>query len=296
MQLKTSSIPHRSERSVKKWKTLKSHKQMTSLQYMIHHKLLSLIQIIHRTMKNFSEKWKRIREQLPWNSSQKQQTNEKNSEEMNEQKLMSLMENFSGQRFQWIKTDRPELIGKVVKCRDVMPNQFGGFDVIFDDGSRVDSTKINSNLMMIHGEMQPLTKEEVISIHGGVRKPVQQPTVQVTQANPQSGPIPIPDQYRVTQPAVQTVAPQANMFGMFNSDEATLQIKVKVKLPDRKLLKLMYENAEDKDKFLSDLAEYMQSMINKQVVKESMQEMLDPTQTKKKESKPAPGISVREIQ
>jgi len=87
-------------------------------------------------------------------------TLKKTTKEMDENKLISLMENFTGQKFQWIKTDRPELLGKVVKCRTIEPRG-DRFLVLFDDGSSIDSTKLNNNLFMIHGDMQPLSKAEV---------------------------------------------------------------------------------------------------------------------------------------
>lgn len=213
-----------------------------------------------------------------------------------ENKLISLKENFTGQKFQWIKTDRPELLGKVVKCRDIYPNRLGGFDVVFDDGSKVDSTKLNANLMMIHGDAQPLTKSEVEAIQGPRPKlnqtssaQVQQPTVQPNQQPVY--PAPVQPQAQPTQ-----VANKPNMFTMFNSEESQISLSLKVRLPDKKLLKMMYASAEDKDKFLTELSEYLQSVINKQVIADSMKETLDPTPVKKKEAAPAsPQITVREV-
>ena len=81
-----------------------------------------------------------------------------------ENKLISLMENFSGSKFQWIKTDRPELLGKVVTCRNIEPRG-NKFFAVFDDGSSVDTANLNRSLLMIHGDMQPLSKAEVESIY-----------------------------------------------------------------------------------------------------------------------------------
>lgn len=202
-----------------------------------------------------------------------------------ENKLISLKENFTGQKFQWVKTDRPELLGKVVKCRDIHPNRMGGFDVIFDDGSKVDSARLNSNLMMIHGEVQPLTRAEVEQISGPLIK-AKSPQTQ-TQPQPQV-------QVQTQQPTPSVNRP--NMFAMFNSEETQMVLSLKVKLPDKKLLKMMYTSAEDKEKFLSELSEYLHSVINKQVIADSMKESLDPAPVKKKEAKPVqPQIEVREI-
>ena len=45
---------------------------------------------------------------------------QKNKKDMlTEEELISYQQNFAGQTFQWIKTDRPELKGKLVKVRDI---------------------------------------------------------------------------------------------------------------------------------------------------------------------------------
>jgi hypothetical protein len=211
-----------------------------------------------------------------------------------EQKLISLKQNFTSQQFQWIKTDRPELIGKLVKCRDVQPTPDGRFMVFFDDGSKIDSTKLNSNLLMIMGETQPLSRVEIDSIYpqSKVRSTITQtPTV------PISGPISIPpdlappvkaDPPTPVTPPVQ----KSNMFVMFNSEPTEISIDLDVKLPEKKLLKMMYSGAEDKDKFVSELADYLLEMINKKAVTDSINKMLV-VQPKKK---PEVGVRLTQVQ
>ncbi len=209
----------------------------------------------------------------------------KNTIKMNTEKLFSLKENFTGQKFQWIKPDRPELL---------------------DDGSRIDTNKLTRNLLMIHGDMQPLTKAEVESIYGSSRQANRIATNASSspkpQASPGQGPIDIPSELRVDEPmrptqptshAQPTSANSVNMFEMFNSDESEISLKVNVKLPDKKLLKMMYSQAEDKTKFLSELSEYLHKMINKQVIAESMKMQLDPLPQVKKEKEPI--IKVQEV-
>jgi hypothetical protein len=208
---------------------------------------------------------------------------------MNTEKLISLKENFTGQRFQWIKTDRPELLGKVVKCRDVNPMSDGRFIVVFDDGSKIDSTRLNSDLLMIHGDMQPLSKGEVEAIY----KPKLNHAV--PPAKPANASVPLEPAQAAPRPPFQPAQPapqKTNMFSMFNSEESQLTLTLNVRIPDRKLLKLMYSNAEDKDKFLSELAEHLHTMINKQVVKDSVESILAPAASKKE---PKPTIQLREV-
>jgi hypothetical protein len=238
-------------------------------------------------MMSLLKKLRGIGEQLLSKSSAK-----KEAIMFDENKLISLKQNFTNQQFQWIKTDRPELVAKVVKCRDVQPTPDGRFTVFFDDGSKVDSTKLNSNLLMIHGEVQPLTRAEVEAIYP-TAKPKTPPLAAIPQASPKEREQPVP-----TQPHVEPVVPQArveskpNMFVMFNSEPTNISIDLDVRLPDKKLLKMMYSGAEDKDKFVSELADYLLTQINKAAVVESINKMLVVPPKKK----PAPGVSLTQVQ
>ena len=238
-------------------------------------------------MMSLLKKLRGIGEQLLSKSSAKKQ-----AIMFDENKLISLKQNFTNQQFQWIKTDRPELVAKVVKCRDVQPTPDGRFTVFFDDGSKVDSTKLNSNLLMIHGEVQPLTRAEVEAIYP-TAKPKTPPLAAIPQSPPKEREQPIP-----AQSHVETVVPQArveskpNMFVMFNSEPTSISIDLEVRLPDKKLLKMMYSGAEDKDKFVSELADYLLTQINKEAVVESINKMLVVPPKKK----PAPGVSLTQVQ
>lgn len=212
---------------------------------------------------------------------------------ISEQQLISYKQNFTGQQFQWVKTDRPELIGKLVKCRDVDPR---GNQVIavFDDGSEVDVREINNKLLMIHGDLKPLSKEEVQSIYS--------PKTAAKQPAPFKDPNEQPSSSQASTKATPQQAPkvekiEVNPFEMFNSDETDLSIKIKIKLPDKKLLKMMYNNAEDKDSFLDQLSKYVLSMINNNVINESLGSMLDSSKNSKDNvaKKPSGEVKLTEI-
>lgn len=202
-----------------------------------------------------------------------------------EDQLISYKQNFTGQRFQWIKTDRPELVGKIVKCRDVQPSGRSAL-AIFEDGSQIDVKLLNKNLMMITGDMQPLSMDEARSI-GGSRVTPEAKMPPTTGA----GPIEIPDelkqfqtqnQPKPTRPVEQQAhkqetprpsEPVKNPFEMFNSEETEIILKMNVKVPDKKLLKMMYSNAEDKEEFINQLAAYIYSLINNNTVVDSLESM-----------------------
>jgi hypothetical protein len=217
----------------------------------------------------------------------------KNKNDMlSEEQLINYQQNFSGQSFQWIKTDRPELMGKVVKVRDI---DIRG-TVVFDDGSKVLARDLNQKLMMITGDMQPLSKAEVSSI-SAPHVPEARPASKLAngEISPASSPIiPKPNTQSNTN---QPNTPAVNPFSMFNSDEIEIALKLKIKMPDKKLLKLMYSNAEDKEAFLDQLSKYVNSEINNTVVLDSVKAMLDPKSTTKKAnvSKPAAEVQLTEI-
>jgi hypothetical protein len=188
-----------------------------------------------------------------------------------ENKLISLMENFVGQQFQWIKTDRVELLGKIVKCKEVIPGNNGTFKILFNDNSTIDSSLLNSNLMMITQDSQPLSNVEIDHINS-INKP------RVDQARPRPQ-IQQNDTFSQSQPLPQS-QPTQNMFSAFNSEESDLQITIRVKLPDKKLLKLMYANAENKEKFLSELSQYLLVNINNKVLADSVLAILSPPKIK----------------
>lgn len=206
-----------------------------------------------------------------------------------ENKLISLMENFSGAKFQWIKTNRPELLGKVVTCRNIEPRG-DRFFALFDDGSSVDTSQLNTSLLMIHGDMQPLSKLEVEAISGPRRPPVQ-PRVNPTQsiASDNSS-----EQYADNQPRhFQPVQPQTNMFEMFNSEERKIDLQVTMNLPEQDFLKMMYSNAKDKEKFLNELSDYVFRAINKTVIQSAISDMVVPPKTQR--SKSGPTVNITEI-
>jgi hypothetical protein len=204
-----------------------------------------------------------------------------------EDQLISYQQNFSGQEFQWIKTDRPELMGKLVKVRDIRPSGRSAV-AIFDDGSQVDVTEINNKLMMIHGDMQPLSRAEVNSI-SAPRKPEAIPPTKLANGETTApiSPKAVSTSPNIEKPVMSSPEPPvANPFAMFNSDETEITLKLNIKIPDKKLLKMMYSNAEDKELFIDQLSKYVNSLINNKVVNESMVRILDYKKTTSPKPKP----------
>ena len=192
---------------------------------------------------------------------------------MNLDRLIGLKENFTGQTFQWIKTNDPSLRGKIVKCKDII-QKGNKFIAHFNDGSQINTNLLNRNLMMIGEGMQTLSKGEIESINGPIGAPLEiPPELKEPSISPGIGKV------AQTVPLIAPpIAPSSSndMFSMFNADDTDLPLNVRVKLPNKKLLKLMYENADDKKKFLMDLSQYVYSKINKNIVNDSLQKMMAP--------------------
>lgn len=206
--------------------------------------------------------------------------------QFDENKLISLMENFSGAKFQWIKTNRPELLGKVVTCRTIEPRG-NSFFAVFNDGSSVDTTQLNTSLLMLHGDMQPLSKEEVDSI-AGPRRPAQaQQSSRITSQDQTA--------YRKPEPATTAQPRATNMFEMFNSEEGQIDLKLTLRLPDQTFLKMMYANAKDKDNFLGELSDYVFAAITKTIVKDSIESMVIPENQAVSRTKPTFTVNITEI-
>ena len=82
---------------------------------------------------------------------------------------------------------------------------------------------------------------------------------------------------------------------MFNSDETDFLFKLKIKLPDRKLLKMMYNNAEDKKVFLSQLSEYVHETLTLNTIEDSLKSMLEPKQKVQKTSRKEESIKLIQV-
>lgn len=217
-----------------------------------------------------------------------------NDDMISEEQLISYKQNFTNETFQWIKTNDPTLIGKVVKCRDIQPNG-NSVVAIFDDGSSIPVHRITNDLMMIHGDMQPMTKDEVVAINGPSipTAPKNIPNEEIVTSMKGLEPTGMPPNQNAGSPEKQASA--ENPFKMFNSDETDFLFKLKIRLPDKKLLKMMYNNAEDKNTFLSQLSEYVYESLTLNIIEDSLKVMLEPKQKVQKPTKKEESIKLIQV-
>lgn len=195
--------------------------------------------------------------------------------------LIAIKSSFQANEFQWIKTNDPNKVGKVVTVRDVVPGRNGRFVAILSDGSQLDTDLVSSDLMMITDDQQPLSMAEIRSINYIPSLSEEQevsPDIPAEYADLITKTPPV----KADAPVVQ--APQAkvevdpnDLFGMFSLEDTDLTLAVKIKLPSKNLLKMMYTNAKNKDEFLTKLANYINNSVTVDSIKKTMKKSLGQT-------------------
>ena len=221
--------------------------------------------------------------------------------------LMSIKNAYQGQRFQWIKPDDKKRLAQVVTVTDIIPgkrmNTINGpvqqYRAVLSDGSAIDTEGLTNNLMMLHEDQQPMSMAEVLSIY-------QEPAIELAEIiqqlppdlkeysqlpNQQVDPVNMPiSELKTLDPnnipqikrkdtelesfrQAQHVDTQT-LFGMFEVKDTELLLKVKVPLPTKNLLKMMFANSQNKDKFIEQLAAHINNNITLDSIRESVTKMM----------------------
>lgn len=186
---------------------------------------------------------------------------------------------YLGKSYQWMRPINNETVGDVVRIVDV---KMRGDMVIavFNAGTPVNIDLLN-NYMKPYDGMDPAMPPSVSTMPGQQDpipipeelKPFQstgqeQPAAKISFSAPQQQP------QQATQQTVPPARKKSELFAMFQSEEKSINIPLKIKMPDMALVKLMYNNAADKDKFLGELAEYVIDGITVETAKEAMYAIL----------------------
>ena len=72
-----------------------------------------------------------------------------------------------------------------------------------------------------------------------------------------------------------------NIFSGFSTSEMGFSMRLKLNLPDIKLIRAMYSNYDDKKEFVDAFSEYILSAINNDVIADSISGLLEQPPTKK---------------
>lgn len=196
--------------------------------------------------------------------------------------LVAIKSSFQANQFQWIKTNDRTKLGKIVEVRDVVPGRNGRFIAILSDGSQLDTDMVSSNLMMITEDQQAMSYAEIESIN---YIPSLTEEVKVSQDLPQEFASEIKTVVQ-NQPTAQNqpveykqqpLVDPSDLFGMFALEETDLNLTVKIKLPSKNLLKMMYTNSKNKEDFLNKLSNYINSNVTLDAIKKTMKKTLGST-------------------
>jgi hypothetical protein len=197
--------------------------------------------------------------------------------------LIAVKSSFQSNKFQWIKTNDPNKMGKVVEVRDVVPGRNGRFLAMLSDGSQIDTDMVSSNLMMLTDGQDPLSFDEIRSINyipslsEEVKVSSDIPTEFVDEIKAQA-----PQPVLGAQPAQTVQAPSkvqvdvdpGDLFGMFSLEDTDLNLSVRIKLPSKTLLKMMYQNSKNKEEFLTKLSNYINNNVTVDAIKKTMKKAL----------------------
>ena len=197
--------------------------------------------------------------------------------------LIAVKSSFQSNKFQWIKTNDPNKMGKVVEVRDVVPGRNGRFLAMLSDGSQIDTDMVSSNLMMLTDGQDPLSFDEIRSINyipslsEEVKVSSDIPTEFVDEIKAQA-PQPVlgaqPAQTVQAPSTVQVDVDPGDLFGMFSLEDTDLNLSVRIKLPSKTLLKMMYQNSKNKEEFLTKLSNYINNNVTVDAIKKTMKKAL----------------------
>lgn len=198
--------------------------------------------------------------------------------------IMSLKNSFQNQKFQLVKGKPSPRLGKIFEVMDVSQSR-SGFYAELNDGTKLSIDSLNSDYMMLMDEQKPLTPIEIQSINID-SYPVSN-TVNPPEISPELAALPPDLKQEIVKPAastaqpVQTTAPATtDLFGMFSLEETQLNISIKVNLPNKTLLKAMYQNSQNQSDFINKLSSHINNSVTADSIKESLWKMLDPDKKK----------------
>jgi hypothetical protein len=190
---------------------------------------------------------------------------------MDIEELMAIKNTFQGNKLQWIKTQDRSKMGKIVSVVEIEPGNRGKYIAQLSDGSRIDTDRLSSDLMMLMDDQPALSMAEIQSIN------------YIPSLSDSNGIAPgIPDEFKndlinaakekppVPAPIPTTLVDAGDLFGMFALEDTELALTVSIKLPSKNLLKMMYTNSQDKEQFLNRLSMYINNSVTTNSIKDSL--------------------------
>jgi len=209
------------------------------------------------------------------------------------QQVATYRDFFLHKQMQWIKSSDPAKVAKLVTVSEVFAR---GKDIYaqLSDGTSIPVTRLNNDLMMITNDTPAMSLDQVRSINadpgvsvspksGTDDDPYSDTSLEVAESpktvrehyeNKMGGQQPV--QESAVERRVQSSAPQnQNFFNQFTADSINLNLNITINLPPMNLLKMMYNNAKDKNEFLKNLCSHINNQITESVIQESIIKKID---------------------
>lgn len=194
---------------------------------------------------------------------------------MDIEELMAIKNTFQGNKLQWIKTQDRSKMGKIVSVVEIEPGNRGKYIAQLSDGSRIDTDRLSSDLMMLMDDQPALSMAEIQSINyipslsdsndiaPGIPEEFKNDLINAAKEKP-----PVPTTIPAHIPT--TLVDAGDLFGMFALEDTELALTVSIKLPSKNLLKMMYTNSQDKEQFLNRLSMYINNSVTTNSIKDSL--------------------------
>ena len=195
----------------------------------------------------------------------------------NDALLNKYKEQYFGKTYQWVRPINNETPGECVRVVDVKMR--GNLVLlVFNAGSPVNVELLGQYLQPVgnEGGMPPGALSQannIASPTGG--GPIEIPA-ELKDFTTEKAKISFTAQPEQTQQSAPVVKKKSDIFAMFQSEEKNINLPLTIKMPDLALVKMMYNNAADKDKFLTELAEYVIDGISVETAKSAISALLDP--------------------
>ncbi len=201
--------------------------------------------------------------------------------QQNDALVQRYKDQYFGKMYQWVRPINNETPGEIVRVVDV---KMRGDMVllVFNAGTPLNVNLVGQYLQPYGGgDIAPVPSLGANQQNQGGGGPIEIPAELQQFTQGQQG----PNKISFSSPPVQEHAQQpppkkkSDLFALFQSVEKNINLPLRIKMPDIDLVKMMYSNAADKDKFLTELAEYIIEGISVETAKDAIRQILGAERT-----------------
>lgn len=190
----------------------------------------------------------------------------------------SLENKYYGKSYVWVNPQDSDIkAGDKARCIGVRNiESLGGWCLEFAAGTPVPISKISMYLKE-EGYDYGESVIDIVSPGNNYKKPgeksTKKPVHQDTGINSGIDVVEIVEEPPVrTAKNTATAAPKKNvdMFSGFKKESRNIELSVNVELPNDQLIRMMYENSDNKEEFIANYADYINSHISRDTIIECL--------------------------